>query len=103
MCVLYAQERARGSPAGQKLVSIMSSDRRDGNIRDERNIELDEKRGIVIIIIVVVVVIVSYGSGRRASLTLLSLARRFRPRAEIPTSNSPCFLDIVVVVPDCRL
>lgn len=41
-------------PAGRKLVSIMSSDRRDGNIRDERNIELDEKRGVV----------VSYGSGR---------------------------------------
>lgn len=41
-------------PAGQKPVSIMSSDRRDGNIRDERNIELDEKRGIIV---------VSYGSG----------------------------------------
>lgn len=29
-------------PARQELVSIMSSDRRDGNIRDDRNIELDE-------------------------------------------------------------
>lgn len=35
-------------PAGQKLVSIMSSDRRDGNIRDERNIELDETIVVVL-------------------------------------------------------
>lgn len=41
------------APAGQKPVSIMSSDRRDRNIRDERNIELDAMRGVV-----------SYGSGR---------------------------------------
>jgi len=27
----------------------MSSDRRDGNIRDERNIELDEKIGVVLL------------------------------------------------------
>jgi len=59
-------------PAGRKLVSIMSSDRRDGNIRDERNIELDEKRGVV----------VSYGSSRRSR------------SVDGGASNSPCFLDI---------
>lgn len=75
-------------PAGRKLVSIMSSDRRDGNIRDERNIELDEKRGVV----------VSYGSGR-----LVFSSRRSRS-IDGGASNSPCFLDIkYIIIPSAAL
>lgn len=37
---------------GHKLVSIMSSDRHDGNIRDERNIELDEKRRVAAVVVI---------------------------------------------------
>jgi len=75
-------------PAGRKLVSIMSSDRRDGNIRDERNIELDEKRGVV----------VSYGSGR------LVLSSRRSRSIDGGASNSPCFLDIkYIIIPSVAL
>lgn len=74
-------------PAGRKLVSIMSSDRRDGNIRDERNIELDEKRGVV----------VSYGSGRQV------LSSRRSRSIDGGASNSPCFLDINIIIPSVVL
>lgn len=79
---------------GQKLVSIMSSDRRDGNIRGERNIELDEKSSGSSCNIV------SYGSGRRQKQFSCSVVVPASARAEtltFITADGPCFLDNIVV------
>lgn len=79
---------------GQKLVSIMRSDRRDGNIRGERNIELDEKSSGSSCNIV------SYGSGRRQkqfSCRVVAPASAHAETLTFITADGPCFLDNIVV------